>query len=540
MLFMQTRSRLLRNLIILQAVLMVACKKNDGFGPTEGIAVDTTTALKNAADFPIGVAISRTQMLNDARYSALVKRDFDAVTFDYHMKHGAIVKNDGYYDFSQADPMVAALGDVALFGHTLGWHSNQNALYMRTAAGLVPIPGPELLPANQGFESGITGWDAWNTGNPPGSATVTANNNAADAHSGGGSMKVVNPTAYPGNQWRVQIAGPEVNTIAGRQYLITYWVKAATAGGSIRLSTATSGGGGSQYQGDQTIGTAWQQVTWNITANSPKTRFLFDMGQAANTYYIDDASFKELVPGGVGPQTAMRVDTALNRYITTVVNHFKSKVRAWDVVNELFADNGAIRDNQNTATTANDVFVWSNYMGRDFGLKAFNYARAADPTAELFINDYNLEASPAKLDSLIAYVGWLRAQGAKVDGIGSQMHITTNTPFAAIDDMMRKLAATGLKVRVSELDIAAGNGGAAGTPPTFAQLANQSVLYKYVVASYLRHVPPAQRAGITVWGLTDNTSWLYNNGAQYPLLYDINYNRKPAYSGFLSALRGEQ
>ncbi|RYY98358.1 MAG: 1,4-beta-xylanase, partial [Chitinophagaceae bacterium] len=120
-----------------------------------------------------------------------------------------------------------------------------------------------------------------------------------------------------------------------------------------------------------------------------------------------------------------------------------------------------------------------------------------------------------------------------------QMHISVSTPNDGIDDMMRRLAATGLKVRISEIDIAAGNGGAAGTPPAFAALANQAVKYKYVVASYLRHVPPAQRGGITMWGLTDNTSWLYNNGAQYPLLYDNNFNRKPAYASFLAALRGQ-
>jgi endo-1,4-beta-xylanase len=62
-------------------------------------------------------------------------------------------------------------------------------------------------------------------------------------------------------------------------------------------------------------------------------------------------------------------------------------------------------------------------------------------------------------------------------------------------------------------------------------------MIRYVVSSYIRHVPAAQRAGITVWGVTDNTSWLYNNGKEFPLLYDSNYKKKPAYSGFLQGLR---
>ncbi|MCC3157532.1 T9SS type A sorting domain-containing protein [Hymenobacter sp. 15J16-1T3B] len=143
------------------------------------------------------------------------------------------------------------------------------------------------LATNPGFENGLTGWTTLNaTG-----ATITANTVAADAHSGTGSMKVVNPTAQPGNQWRVQVTSAAFPTTIGKQYQISYWVRAAAAGGSIRLSTGPSS---PQYQADQTIGTAWQQVTWTITASLASTTFLFDMGQVATTYYIDDVSVKEV------------------------------------------------------------------------------------------------------------------------------------------------------------------------------------------------------------------------------------------------------
>ncbi|MCB2376397.1 T9SS type A sorting domain-containing protein [Hymenobacter sp. BT635] len=143
------------------------------------------------------------------------------------------------------------------------------------------------LVGNGGFESGLTGWTTLNTTG----ATITANTVAAEAHTGTGSMKVVNPTAQPGNQWRVQVTSAAFPTTVGKQYTISYWVRAAAPGGSIRLSTGPSG---AQYQADQTIGTAWQQVSWTITAGVASTTFLFDMGQVANTYYIDDASVKEV------------------------------------------------------------------------------------------------------------------------------------------------------------------------------------------------------------------------------------------------------
>ncbi|RYY98813.1 MAG: hypothetical protein EOO11_06925, partial [Chitinophagaceae bacterium] len=381
---MQTRSRTLRNLLILQAVFLVACKKNDGFGPTEGVSNDTTTALKEAADFPIGVAISQGPILNNAQYRELVKRDFDAVTFDYHMKHGAIVKGDGSLDFTQADAMVNALGSgVGIFGHTLGWHSNQNAAYLKNYSGLLASLGAEQL-SNPGFESALTSWGVWNTGDPAGTSSITANTDPANVRGGSGSAKVHNPSGYPGNQWRVQLASPIFNTTVGKQYTISYWVKAVSAGGSIRISTMDQNFGNAQYQGDETIGASWQQVTWTITASTAQTRFLFDLGQAANTYYIDDVSFKEVLPPLSGPITALKLDTALGKFVTGMVDHYKSRVHAWDVVNELFADDGAIRNNTNTTVAASDVFVWSNYMGRDFAYKAFQYARAADPAADLY------------------------------------------------------------------------------------------------------------------------------------------------------------
>ena len=171
-------------------------------------------------------------------------------------------------------------------------------------------------------------------------------------------------------------------------------------------------------------------------------------------------------------------------------------------------------------------------------MKAFKYAQETDPTAELYINDYELESNTEKLDSLIAFVKELKSQGAKVDGIGTQMHISRNTSTPGIDNMMQKLAATGLKIRISELDVKS-MAGTAAPQPTPELLGYQALMCKYVVASYLKYIPAAQQAGITIWGVNDKNSWLYNDGKEYPLLYDNNYNKKPAYGGMLQGLTGK-
>jgi len=105
--------------------------------------------------------------------------------------------------------------------------------------------------------------------------------------------------------------------------------------------------------------------------------------------------------------------------------------------------------------------------------------------------------------------------------------------------MFKKMAATGLKVRVSELDIRVNLTNVAGFTPSSAVLAQQSDVYKSIAEAYIRNVPAAQRHGITIWGVADSDSWYVTvmGRAEFPLLFDGNYQKKPAYTGFLKGLK---
>jgi endo-1,4-beta-xylanase len=536
---MQKHSTLRGVLIAGISICLFGCKKNiDTNVVPPPVVPPTSQILKEVASFPVGFSIEHTLFSSNPSYKATVLGEAASVTFGNEMKHSSIVQSNGTFNYTTADALVAAFNTagIPVFGHVLGWHSQQNASYIKSYAGIMVAATTELL-GNPDFENGLTGWSVFNTTG----ATITANSVASEAHAGTGSMKVVNTTANPGNPWKVQVSSAAFPTTPGKQYIISYWVRAAAPGGSIRLSTGPTN---AQYQGDQTIGTSYQLVSWTITAQIASTTFLFDMGQEANTYYIDDASVKEVVQSAGGPQVASKVDELLNAYVTNMVTRYKDKVKAWDVINELFTESGAIRNNANTLPASNppnDVFVWSEYLGRDYAFKAFNYAKAADPNALLFINDFNLESNTMKLDSLIAFVNELRSRGAKVDGIGTQMHMSINTRQADIDNMFRKLAATGLKVRISELDIRVNPSDQAGFTFSSTIAATQSDMYKYVVSSYMRNVPSAQRHGITIWGIDDATSWITTSQRKvdFPLLFDAAFNKKPAYTGFLQALKGQ-
>jgi endo-1,4-beta-xylanase len=519
-----------------------ACKKdsgNAGLTPPPLPVIDS--ALKSVTTFPIGAAGSNGSFINNATSSAILRRDFNAITFENEMKNNALVNSSGGYNFSTADAMVAAAqaANIQIHGHVLAWHAQSQGTYYRSILNTAS-PGATNLVQNHSFENGnatsFSNFTVLNSGNPAGTATITAGSGAAEVRTGSRSLKVVNPVAYNTEQWRVQVATDPIALTVGKQYQVSYWAKAAVSGGSIRLSTQPT----PLYQGDQAISTSWQLITWLITANEAQTRIMFDLGRASNTYFIDDVSVNELITTGGSSDNYTKVDSLLKTTIQQIAGHFKGKVRGWDVINEMFADGpaGAIRNNTNTANaTANDRFVWSEYLGRDFGVKAFNYAAQADPEAKLFINDYNLEFSTAKLDSLIAYVAEIRGRGAKVDGIGTQMHVNINTSKTQIDNHFIKLAATGLLVHVSELDIGVNTSNASSLVFTAALETAQADMYHYIITSYMRHIPRPQRYGVTIWGLLDNQSWRYNNGADYPLLYHAGGVKKKAYISVVTALK---
>ena len=531
--------------VFLLLVAVSACKKDVGNGgttPTLLPSVVESVPLKSVATFPIGVAGSHGSFILNAASSAIIKRDYNSLTFENEMKNNAIVNGSGGYYFSTADAMVAAAqtGNIQIHGHVLAWHSQSQGAYYRSFLNAAS-PGATNLVQNPGFENGdatsFINYTVLNSGNPAGSATITAGTGTVEVRSGSRSIKVVNPTAYNTEQWRVQVATDAIPLMVGKQYQVSYWVKASAANGSIRLSTPAPS---SLYQADQAIGTSWQQVTWIITANEAQIRISFDMGRNSNTYFIDDVSVNEIVTAGAPNHNYAKVDSLLKTTIQTIAGHFKGKVRGWDVINEMFSDGpaGAIRNNTNTANaTANDVFVWSEYLGRDFGVKAFNYAAEADPTAKLFINDYNLESSTRKLDSIIAYVAEIKGRGAKVDGIGTQMHVSINTNKEQIDNHFKKLAATGLLVHVSELDIGVNTINATSIVLTEALETAQAEMYNYIITSYMRNTPKPQRYGVTIWGVLDNQSWRYKNGADYPLIYNAAGAKKKAYEAVLNALK---
>ena len=252
---------------------------------------------------------------------------------------------------------------------------------------------------------------------------------------------------------------------------------------------------------------------------------------------------------------------AMGRWIKGMMEACDGKVKAWDVVNEAISggnpDSEGVYALQHSTGSEDDSnnFYWQDYLGDiDYVRTAVRLAREYGPQdIKLFINDYNLESDwdgNRKLKSLIKWIERWEADGVtKIDGIGSQMHIscymnpqTQESKKNAIVEMLKLMAATGKLVRISELDMGLvdANGNNVNTSDvTEEQHHAMADLYQFVVSKYLEIIPAAQQWGICQWAATDspaNSGWRAN----CPIgLWDLNYYRKHTYAGFADGLSGK-
>lgn len=228
-------------------------------------------------------------------------------------------------------------------------------------------------------------------------------------------------------------------------------------------------------------------------------------------------------------------------HIQTVVAHYKGRATSWDVVNEAFRDDdGTLRVlDKYPGDNFDDGCIWARHLGSDYVARAFMYAHEADPDALLFYNEYGQEWSDAKTNAIVNMVNDFKARGIPISGLGMQMHTEINAPNSGITTAIQKLAATGLLIHISELDISVNSSNDQSVAFTTALQNQQADKFAFIAGEYKRLVPAAQQYGITTWNLSDKDSWIrtYIKHKDWPLLFDDNYNRKPAYYSFRDAIK---
>ena len=248
-------------------------------------------------------------------------------------------------------------------------------------------------------------------------------------------------------------------------------------------------------------------------------------------------------------------ETALRRmkeHIDTVVGRYKGRIDAWDVVNEAVDDDGVLRSA--SARSVHHPPPWYTVIGNEFFEKAFEYAHAADPDAELYYNDYN-EWYPRKIQTVSRLVRYLQSKDIRIDGIGLQGHWGLSYPtLDEIDHMLTEYGKLGVKLMITELDVsvlppATGRTSADvnervagserldpyrdGLPPRLQQALAER--YAAIFRVLEKHADKLDR--VTFWGIHDGNSWRNHipvrGRTDYPLLFDRQLRPKRAYESVL-------
>lgn len=249
-----------------------------------------------------------------------------------------------------------------------------------------------------------------------------------------------------------------------------------------------------------------------------------------------------------GMKDADSVKKFFTDHINTVAGRYNGKIVSWDVVNEALNEDGTMRKT-----------IFLDKIGDEYVTEAFRLAQAAAPNTELYYNDYNNE-QPKKRAGCIALIKKIQAAGVRIDGVGIQGHWHLGKiPLEDIEKSILEYSALGLKVMFTELDIEvlprnfqgadvsqrvasnpAMNPYTNGLPDSIQQkLAND---YEALFKLFLKYKDKITR--VTFWGVTDGDSWL--NGwpmpgrTNYPLLFDRQYDPKPAYYRVIGLKTGDK
>lgn len=218
----------------------------------------------------------------------------------------------------------------------------------------------------------------------------------------------------------------------------------------------------------------------------------------------------------------------LRKHITSVVSHYRGEnnagtVVAWDVVNEAVGEQGELFDN-----------FWLQKIGPEYIALAFEFAHQADPDALLFYNDNGGEGLNAKSQGIYNLVKGLVQAGVPIHGVGLQMHtapvVAPDTPELIAN--MQRLGKLGLIVHITEMDVRTQY----STAPFEQKLQDQALVYRQVMEACLQS---SNCQGFFTWGLTDRFSWIpgLTGKPDFPLLFDENYQPKPALDAILELLQ---
>ncbi|GHB32068.1 endo-1,4-beta-xylanase [Mongoliitalea lutea] len=379
------------------------------------------------------------------------------------------------------------------------------------------------------FESGIA-WGGWGNNSVRG---VTEE--GMGVGNSGRAFFVTNPS-LTGGFWEVQtlyqLAAPVTE---GDTYRLSFWVR-GDAEGVIRPELQSPNFSSNGF-GQVFVTRDWRFVSITTTATAAdRNRFIISYGEFAGTVYIDQVVLaSESFTGGsttIVEKTATEktsiIGTQMQRWISEFVSQTKNDIKVREVVSEPIhpSNNGLIRTGQGL-TLADGEFYWQDFIGKDYAVDAFKLARQhGNPDDILFISESGMESNLSKAEALIDYVSYIEENGGKVDGIAAKMVLNLNSNMQNVSELLRMLAATGKKIKISDLEIRLND-----SQPSLVALITQGDMYKQVVDLYLSLIPMNQQYGISLAAPIDGTDSARSG------LWNSALTRKHAYAGFAEGIQ---
>ena len=336
--------------------------------------------LKNYSDFILGNGIGADLYMSDAAYRKIVNENFDEVTPGYAMKHGAMVNSKGEINFATIDAFIAETKKAGLkvFGHTLVWHSNQNASYLNSIIAPTVIPGSSgtnILDI-AGLKSGA--FTNWARNNPGKGISVVANSGLTSTS----PAVQLQSSATSSAAYNLQLTSPNVPVVANHNYEISFYIKSDVAGkGRLSFNASLTNQypykdwyatGGSWTEAFATT-SSWQQVKIKLApgdfkSGSTSFQFNIDLGYLPNVTYLIDVN------------TLAVVDLDAAATVTNLIANgkFDTDLTGWSKYNgatdalslatsaNAYQGNGAMKVVNATSDAANQ---WKTQIHSDFTTK---------------------------------------------------------------------------------------------------------------------------------------------------------------------------
>lgn len=520
--------------------------------------------------FKVSAALGVDEFNQQGPLFRLAAHNFDEIVAGNAMKMASCVNDQGVMDFSKVSSFVRAAEDAGLtvYGHTLAWHAQQPRKWLEK---LIADKELDVDPDQKTFTE---------------LSRQTYQDGKFPFYEMGCAPDIINGSIHfvPTGDWSQFFCVTGAPLTPGN-YAVDVEIK-STKSGNIKM-TVQNGWGGDAESRDGTVALkeGWTTARFKMTLEQGGNYdFILKPETFDATLDLKSVTIKKIVKTNSIPLTPQeKSDTltwAMNKWISGMMQATGGKVKAWDLINEAVSGGGNVNGYyalQTEATSEHNPqdFYWQDYFTPEmYGPIVEKAARDAYAAVEgtnpedlkLFINDYNLESDwddNKKVKSLVYWIGVWEKKGqelgwnTKIDGIGSQMHIsyyeneqTLESKKRAIQNMLKIMAETGKLVRISEIDM--GYVDKDGKDVTTAQLeklpieervAKEKAMaehYKWIIEQYFKIVPVSQQYGICQWCLTDSPTDSGWRPGQPVGLWNLNYQRKPAYGGFADGLANKK